>query len=284
MSVKFIADIGANHNQQEHRAINAVKIAKQIGCHAVKFQLYKASKLWARMPEVAMKMADWELPEEFLPAIREQCDKSGIEFHCTPFDINAVDTLKPYVDAFKIGSYEILCLDLIRACAETDKPLGISTGLVIKSKELRMILDMLRYYHTDLTIFACDSHYPAKPISGLVSSIARYGRNMSYDGRFKMGWSDHTVEPGVVHGAVTMGAQVVEFHLDPFDDGQESIAGHCWGLTKAQLMIQDVRIHEMAINLEDQEIPRGQGLNEDIKDLRTDPRDYSRPLKKEEPQ
>jgi hypothetical protein len=80
-----------------------------------------------------------------------------------------------------------------------------------------------------------------------------------------------------------MGVSHIEFHLDPFDDGLETTVGHCWTLEEAAKMIRDVRIGESAIrkinvfNTIDS-IPN----KKDILHLRTDPRDYSRPLLKEE--
>jgi N-acetylneuraminate synthase len=230
-----------------------------------------------------MKMANWELPEEFLPAIRKQCTKSDIEFYCTPFDIDAVDTLTPFVDAFKIGSYEILCLDMIRACADTKKPLIISTGVIKNRLELDIVLSIIFKCNSriDLTVLECDSHYPAKPQDANLNRI--YQPHHRAIGEHKSGWSDHTVEPGVIHGAVAMGAEVIEFHLDPFDDGLESSVGHCWDLKKAEQMISDVRIHQMAIGQDSANfIAASVESDKELLNQRTDPRDYSRPLLKGE--
>ena len=105
MKVKFIAEVSSNHNQNLSRCLKFIEKAAEIGCDAVKFQLFKVDKLFA--PEILAKSeehrkrARWELPVNFLPELFQKCHSLGLEFACTPFYLKAVEELKPYVDFIK---------------------------------------------------------------------------------------------------------------------------------------------------------------------------------------
>ena len=110
-----------------------MEAAACIGCDAVKFQLFRIDQLFA--PEILSRSENhrqrkqWELLLEFLPPLAKRCEELGISFSCTPFHLQAVSDLEPYVAFYKIASYELLWHDLIRACGATGKPLIISTGM-----------------------------------------------------------------------------------------------------------------------------------------------------------
>ena len=130
---KFIAEVSSNHSQNINRAIEFINIASEIGCDAVKFQLFKIDKLFA--PEILAKSKEhrnrkqWELPIDFLPILSKKCKEKKILFSCTPFYLEAVKELEPYVDFYKIASYELIWDDLLIACAQKKKPVIISTGM-----------------------------------------------------------------------------------------------------------------------------------------------------------
>jgi len=129
----FVAEVSSNHNKDIKRAKKFIETAKEVGCMSVKFQLFKIEELFA--PEILSKRSElrdrikWELPKEFLPELSEHAKELGIEFSCTPFYLEAVKELLSYVDFFKIASYELLWNDLLAECAQTDKPVVISTGM-----------------------------------------------------------------------------------------------------------------------------------------------------------
>ena len=133
MSALFIAEVSSNHHQSIDRCYQFIDSAAEIGCQAVKFQLFRIDQLFTQ--DVISSNIDiqnrvqWELPLEFLPLIAERCKKNKILFGCTPFYIDAVGYLSPYVDFFKIASYELLWLNLISASAKTTKPLILSSGM-----------------------------------------------------------------------------------------------------------------------------------------------------------
>lgn len=222
--VKFIADIGSNHNQDWWRCQLLMETAKQIGCQAVKFQLFRAEKVYApECKEQIAEMKENELNLEWLPRIKQFCQDNGLEFICSPFDLDAVDILEPFVDAYKIASYELLWDELLQAILRKNKPIIFSTGLATASEihRARQILITAK----DLTILHCSAKYPSQPSDCNLKEI--YWLTEQY--RARIGWSDHTVNPLIINAAIAMGAEVVEFHLDLEDmRGRESKHGHCW--------------------------------------------------------
>lgn len=123
MTVVFVAEVSSNHNRDLERCLGFIDKAADIGCDAVKFQLFRVEELFA--PEILAKSEKhrkrkaWELPVEFLPALAARCHEAGIQFVCTPFYLDAVEELLPHVAFCRIASYELLWHALLIACAGT---------------------------------------------------------------------------------------------------------------------------------------------------------------------
>ena len=104
----FISEVSSNHSQSIDRSLEFIDQSAEVGCDAVKFQLFKTEMLFSKEvfesnPET-IKRKQWELPIEFLPVLSQRCKEKGIQFSCTPFYIDAVDELNQYIDFFKIAS------------------------------------------------------------------------------------------------------------------------------------------------------------------------------------
>jgi len=177
-----------------------------------------------------------ELPPDFIPIISNHCKKIDILFGCTPFDLDAVHILEPYVDFLKIGSFELLREDLSDACVKTNLPLMLSTGMATMEETLKAVTP------TTTVLFHCVSSYPAFPRECNLSVIQ--SMNLNFWG--KVGWSDHTVEPGIIYEAIRQGASVIECHFDIDGTGWEFQHGHCWLPKKLGEVIRTVRIMEEA--------------------------------------
>src|SRR5712691_10843271 len=109
---KFVAEVSSNHHRDLGRCLQFIETAAAIGCDAVKFQLFRVRELFAPQalhhdPELLAREA-WELPVTFLPDLSACCREAGIHFSCTPFYLQAVEELLPFVDFFKVASYELL--------------------------------------------------------------------------------------------------------------------------------------------------------------------------------
>ncbi len=240
--VMFIAEVSSNHARDLDRCLDFVDTAARIGCDAVKFQLFRVDDLFA--PEILARSAshrqrrEWELPTEFLPPIVERCHSRGVEFTCTPFSLQAVKDLMPFVERYKIASYELTWPALIEACARTGKPLILSTGMATPDEIATAVMTFRRSGGRDLTLLHCVSGYPHPCEDANLAAIETLRRAHHYP----VGWSDHSARPGVIQRAVhRWGANVVEFHLDLDGKGDEFKTGHCWLPDAIERVIAEVR-------------------------------------------
>jgi len=231
--MEFIAEVSSNHNRDIERMKDFIHAANDCGSTGVKFQLFKISKLFA--PEILAKSQkhrdriNWELDQKHIPLLSELAHKIGLSFSCTPFYLEAVDILTPYVDFYKIASYELLWLDLFKKCGQSGKPVIFSTGMAT-IPEVRDAVNVLEYTGTDnITIMHCNSAYPTPVKDVNLSAIVTLQESLSTSNNIKFGYSDHTVSPAVIYRAVNRySVSIVEFHLDIDGKGEEYAAGHCW--------------------------------------------------------
>ena len=237
----FIAEVSSNHASNIDRCIDFIDCAADIGCDSVKFQLFKIEQLFA--PEILEKSEKhrirkrWELPLEFIPILAERCKYKEIQFSCTPFYLDAVKELEPYVDFYKIASYELLWDDLLAACAKSGKPVIISTGMA-NMKEINHAVEVLKINGCqEPTLLHCTSAYPTPHEEANLAAI----ETIRLATGCQVGWSDHTVEPAVIQRAIHhWESKVIEFHLDLDGKGEEYETGHCWLPDEIAMVIQDV--------------------------------------------
>lgn len=228
-SPQFIAEISSNHNRSIDRAIELVRASAAAGFDSVKFQLFTVEKLFA--PEILSNSAEhrdrklWELPLDFLCDLSDVAHKLGLEFAATPFYLEAVAELEPWVDFYKVASYEILWDDLLVACAKTGKPVVISSGMASLSEVTRAVGVLRSAGCIEITVLHCSSAYPTPRRDANLAAIETLRSSIEVP----IGWSDHTRDPAVVLRATQRwGASVVEMHLDLDGLGSEYGAGHCW--------------------------------------------------------
>lgn len=276
MTTQFIAEVSSNHHRDLNRCLEFIDAAAQTGCSAVKFQLFKIDQMFA--PEILEKSDEhkrrkhWELPVEFLPSLTERCRQKSIEFSCTPFYLKAVEELEPFVDFYKVASYELMWDDLIQACATTGKPLILSLGMA-SIEEIDHAVGVARNAGCkDLTLLHCVSAYPTPAtecnLAVIESLRARYD--------CKLGWSDHSVSPAVLYRAVHhWHASTIEFHLDLDGEGEEFAAGHCWLPEQIGQVIQDIKLAELADGSSQKTTTASEFAD---RDWRADPSDGLRPL------
>ena len=275
--MKFIAEVSSNHSQNLDRAIEFIDVAAASGCDAVKFQLFRIDQLFAR--EILVKSEPhrnrkkWELPLEFIPKLARRCSDVGVDFCCTPFYLDAVTELEPYVAFYKIASYELLWDDLLAKCASTGKPIILSTGMALMEEIQHAIQVLQQNGCAAPTLLHCTSAYPTPCNEANLAAIETIRKSTGCE----VGWSDHTVEPAVIHRAIDRwGAKVIEFHLDLDGKGEEFAAGHCWLPHQIGDVIRDVGKGFSA---------DGNGVKEPVPSelpdrlWRADPLDGLRPLK-----
>ena len=308
----FVAEVSSNHSRDIDRCLAFIDRAADIGCDAVKFQLFRINELFAleilESSEEHRRRKAWELPVEFLPSLAGRCKQRKILFSCTPFYLKAVAELLPHVDFYKVASYELLWDDLLRKCAETGKPLVLSTGMATMD-EIRHAVDVIltvRGQPIDigtptsdlcpLTLLHCVSGYPTPAEQCNLASIQTLCHEFPQP-CVSVGWSDHSVIPDVILRAVNRWqASMIEFHLDLDGEGEEYGSGHCWLPDQIAPVISEIRGRRSEVGNQntDPRLPTsdlrpsmdGTGVKEPApaerpdRDWRADPTDGLRPLKR----
>lgn len=222
----LIAEISANHRQDYDRAAELVRLAKQVGADAVKLQTYTADTLTIDMntPEFVHREKDslwagktlYELyqeaytPWEWQPRLKALADEIGIDLFSSPFDETAVDFLEQMnVPAYKIASFELVDLGLLRSVAATGKPVIMSTGMATLAEIDEAVATLRAAGCRQLALLKCVSAYPAPPEEMNLRTIPHLARAFGCPA----GLSDHTLDIAVPVTAVALGACVIEKHF-----------------------------------------------------------------------
>lgn len=223
--VYIIAEISGNHLQDIDRARKLIKIAKEIGADAVKLQTYRPDTITidCRSEEfLATPGSPWEginlydlyqsayTPWEWHGELFEYAKEIGISCFSSPFDLSAVDFLEEFhVPAYKIASYEINDIPLIKKVASTGKPVLISTGIA-NLEDISLALQTCKETgNNQVILLKCVSEYPTPYNEMNLKTIS----NMVETFQCQVGISDHSLGTEVVVAGVALGAKVIEKHL-----------------------------------------------------------------------
>lgn len=274
--VEFIAEISSNHNQDINRAKSLIDSAYDSGFSSVKFQYFRINKLFSK--EILEKSkqhrdrAKWELPESFIPELSKYARSKSMKFGVTPFDTDSLDFLKNHVDYFKIASYEILYLDLIKKVSKYNLPTIISTGMANMQEIDNAVNAFKSEGNNNLSIMHCVSSYPTPADQTNLSAIKSLRERFNIN----VGWSDHTVNESVIyHAALNYGAREIELHIDIDNMGYEADAGHCWLPKKSKKLIENIN-SGFAFKGDGKKSPVPSEIPD--RDWRSDPLDGLRPL------
>lgn len=220
----FIAEIGINHNGDLNLAKEMIDAAAQSGASAVKFQSLKANKLVAETEfsneisgfglEGVKTLGDfWKkvsIDERFHLEVKNYCDKVGVEFFSTPFDLQSVDLLETLnVSKYKIASGDITHYPLLKKIAETNKEVILSTGGSYMN-EIEASYNYLRECGVqNISLLHCVSLYPTKAKYVNLNSIQLLKDAFNT----RVGFSDHTLGIHIPLAAIAMGATIIEKHF-----------------------------------------------------------------------
>lgn len=220
----IIAELSANHCGSIELAKKTIKSAKKNGADAIKIQTYTANSMTldCDKDDFLIKEGTWEgyrlydlykeasTPYEWHKELFEFAKKQNITIFSTPFDEEAVDLLNDLdAPAFKIASFEIIDLPLIKYVAEKNKPILISTGMASKEEINDAVNVAKKYGSGDILLFHCVSDYPASTEDSNINMIKTFKEK--YD--LEVGLSDHTINNTAALAAVTLGAVAIEKHF-----------------------------------------------------------------------
>ena len=242
-----IAEIGINHGGSLKKALEIVRSASKTGCDAVKFQTYKSEKRAPKkkFPELYDIINSCELSFADFEEIKLYCDELGIEFISTAFDEDSIDFLNSIgMKIFKISSFDLINIKLIKKIASLGKTNIISTGMGLEN-EIENACKVLS--NNDVcknALLHCVSSYPTNHKDSNLITIS-YLKQKYKD--FIIGLSDHTPDIKVPSYGVVLGAQIIEKHYKINEE--MSCVDASVSITEKQMktLVSDIRFIEEAI-------------------------------------
>lgn len=224
--VFIVAELSGNHNQSFERAKELIRAACEAGADAVKSQTYtpdtitidsdkewfqiKANESWTGQTLYDLYKTAYT-PWEWLPEMKKISESYGVPFFSSVFDETAVDFCEKIgVPAYKIASFELVDVGLLKKIASTRKPVIISRGMA-SLEELRLALSTLKENGTSqIAVLHCVSSYPALPEEMNLATISDLNKKFP---EVVIGLSDHTLGISVATASVVLGASIIEKHL-----------------------------------------------------------------------
>ena len=220
----LIAEISANHCGKFDIAKKLILCAKKYGADAVKLQTFTPDGMTLKSNNKYFKIKKglwkgytlWDLynkaktPLDWHSRLFEYSKKIGIKIFSTPFDNNSVDLLEKLGCPFyKIASFEMKDLNLIKRVAKTKKPMIISTGMSTFEEIKKTYFIAKKYGARDITLLYCVSNYPSDYRDFNLKNI-QILKNFF---KCRVGLSDHSIDNRVAFAAVLYGADVIEKHI-----------------------------------------------------------------------
>lgn len=258
----FIADIAANHDGELSRALELINLAAESGADCAKFQHFRAQHIvsdagFQALGSQQSHQATWRksvfevyreasLPWEWTEQLAKHAQSVGIEFMSAPYDLEAVDHLDPYVNAFKVGSGDVNWIEELSYIAAKGKPVILATGAA-SLDDVDRAMDTLTGAGVPIVLMQCNTNY-----EGTIDNIHHVNLRVltGYAERYPgvtLGLSDHTPGHVTVLGAVTLGARVIEKHFT--DDTSRTGPDHGFSMDPPtwRAMVEDTRLLEAAL-------------------------------------
>ncbi|MSO74226.1 MAG: pseudaminic acid synthase [Alphaproteobacteria bacterium] len=219
-----VAELSANHNGTLDHAIAIMRAAKAAGVDAIKLQTYTADTitidhdgpgfriehgLW-RGRKLYELYQEAHTPWNWHDALFAEGRALGLPVFSTPFDASAMAFLERFdPPAYKIASFELVDLGLIRAVARTGRPLILSTGMANFAEIEETVMAARGAGAKQIVLLHCTSGYPTPPDEANLRTIPHLAQKFGVP----VGLSDHTLGIGVALAAVALGACLIEKHL-----------------------------------------------------------------------
>jgi len=254
----IIAEMSANHHQSFEKAIKILEEAKMAGADAVKLQTYTPDTITLDCDNEYFKIKDtiWKgatlyklyknayTPWEWHPKLKKIADTLKIDLFSTPFDASSVDFLETMnVPAYKIASFELIDIPLLKRVAATGKPIILSTGMASLDEITDAVTALKANKCRQIALLKCTSAYPALPEEANLKTIPHLCKTF----KLPAGLSDHTIGSTVAIAAVALGACIVEKHfcLDRNEPGPDT--SFSMEPNEFKQMVTDIRTTEKAL-------------------------------------
>ncbi len=221
----IIAELSANHHQSFDRAVDIIREAHRAGADAVKLQTYTADTLTLDSHQSHFKIQSgtvWDgrsfyelyqkasTPWEWHAELKSIANDLGMDLFSSPFDATAVEFLETLdVPAYKIASFEIIDVPLLRKVAATGRPVIVSTGLASLEEIEQAVQTLQNNGCNEVALLKCTSAYPAPPESMNLKTLPDLASRFN----IPVGLSDHTLDHHSAITSVALGGSIIEKHL-----------------------------------------------------------------------
>lgn len=278
--VFIIAEMSANHNMDFERAKKIIKGVKDAGADAVKLQTYTADTITIDCDNDYFQITQGTLwdgttlyklyqkaytPWEWQADLKAYAESLGLVCFSSPFDFSAVDFLESIdVPAYKIASFEITDIPLIRKIARLQKPILISTGIAYL-KDIELALQVCKEEgNNKIILLKCTSTYPSPYQDMNIETVTALKNTFDCI----VGLSDHSMGYTVPITAVAKGAKVIEKHVTLHRSDGGADAGFSMEMDEFKQMCEQIRIAEEALGT----------VSFDLTDAQKKEREHSRSL------
>jgi pseudaminic acid synthase len=257
--VYVIAEMSANHAQSFDAAVRLVHAAAEAGADAIKLQTYTPDTITIASDAPPFRHGTgslWEgttlhdlyqgafMPWDWQPKLMDVAREVGIDCFSSPFDPTAVEFLLGLgVPAFKVASFELVDLPLIRLMARSGLPVIMSTGMATADEVDEAVRAAREVGATELALLKCTSAYPSPPelmnLRAIPMMAERWG--------VPIGFSDHTTGEAAAIAAVALGACIVEKHLTTDHADATADAAFSLDLDEFRRMVAGIRVAERTL-------------------------------------
>jgi len=260
----IIAEMSANHAGDINLAKQIIRKAKECGADCIKIQTYTPDTMTIDCDNeyFAIKGGTWDgenlynlyskayTPWEWQAELKAEAEKVGIDFFSTPFDKTSVDFLESIgVEFYKIASFELVDIPLIKYVASKGKPMIISTGMG-SFEEIKDAVDAVHSMgNHNVALLKCSSAYPAVP------------DDMSESFDVPVGLSDHSLGSISAVTAVAMGACIVEKHFCLSREIKNPDSSFSMEPEEFKKMVEDIRTAERAKGIVSYECSKSESVS-----------------------
>ena len=265
----IIAEVGSNHDRDKSRAFEMIRRAASAGADGVKFQLFKADRIAAKidLPETRLNnqfskfgktvydlYKNIELPYTWLKELKTCCEEHGVDFMATPFDEESADRLAEIgVPALKVASFEITHIPFLKHLGGLGLPVLLSTGMANLGEIKKAVNTIKKAGENRIALFHCAIEYPAPFDSVHLHCLDTL--RAAFD--CPVGYSDHTRGFVVPVAAVAMGAVLFEKHIT-MEGGKSPDHDFALSMKEFEQMVKAMRQCEMALGSADKEVQKSE--------------------------